>query len=194
MTAACTAGFAAGVAGLAPAAGLVPAAGAAGAATAGLPFSAALATGTPATTGLPATGLPASPSALAIAAAAVAVTSGLAPGTTASLASSNGLLALGAIGGASLRRNAVTLIVAGWPATSPNASAASDDSCSFGPGSEASFWNSPPITNLPLAGLRMITRSGFLASAEATQTPPSDGLPSHNPLSAAENTSGASTS
>ena len=54
--------------------------------------------------------------------------------------------------------------------------------------------NRAPTTNWPLAWLRMITRSGSFTSGCATQTPPSDGRPSHSPGSVAENTSGASMS
>ncbi len=50
------------------------------------------------------------------------------------------------------------------------------------------------MTNLPFAGLRMITRSGSLTSGEATQTPPSDGRPSQSAVSVVWKISGASTS
>jgi hypothetical protein len=76
----------------------------------------------------------------------------------------------------------------------PSAAAASDEICSVGPGLSRSRRNSAPITNLPFAGLRMITRSGSLVSGEATQTPPSEGRPSHSAWSVTWNTSGASTS
>jgi hypothetical protein len=88
----------------------------------------------------------------------------------------------------------VTEIEAGAPARMPSAAAASDEICSVGPGLSRSRRNSAPITNLPFAGLRMITRSGSLVSGEATQTPPSDGRPSHSAWSVTWNTSGASTS
>jgi hypothetical protein len=46
----------------------------------------------------------------------------------------------------------------------------------------------------PAVGLRIMTRSGSVASGCATQTPPSDGRPSQRPSSVTSNTSGASTS
>ena len=63
-----------------------------------------------------------------------------------------------------------------------------------GRGVSRSRRNSAPITNLPFASLRMITRSGSVTSGWATHTPPSEGRPSHRPASVTWNTSGASTS
>ncbi|VDC33706.1 hypothetical protein XINFAN_03980 [Pseudogemmobacter humi] len=119
---------------------------------------------------------------------------GAAPGAAArlSLLSSTGVA--GVSSGACSRRNAVTESFAGWPASMPSASAASDEIWSFGPGLSRSRLNSAPITNLPFEGLRMITRSGSVTSGEATQTPPSDGRPSQSASSVTWKTCGASTS
>ena len=114
---------------------------------------------------------------------AKATTAALAkPGAKPAAAAPGAPIAAGTVKGSTVKGSPVKGVAAkpAAPANIPSAEAASEEICSFGPGFSRSRRNSAPMTNLPLAGLRRITRSGSLASGEATQTPPSEGRPSHS--------------